>query len=301
MKISQEKNDDYLRKERLAALCLSAFFKISPLTIKKLLKYFLNLYDIYQASSKELLLAGLNENLSQEFINFKKNFSYDQTIKKLQEKNIQFVCCSEDSYPKLLKEIYDPPLVLYYQGSINFKGHESLAIVGSRKNTNYGKLATEQIVQGLKNNNLNIISGLAKGIDSLAHQAALKNNIRTIAVLGSGLDIIYPKENNALAKNILENNGAILSEFPPACPPQKHHFPLRNRIISGLSKAVLVVEAGNNSGSLITARQALDQNREILAIPGEIFSSQSLGTNTLIGAGAKLVQSSNDVLEIFQT
>ena len=157
------------------------------------------------------------------------------------------------------------------------------------------------MVRELKNNNLNIISGLAKGIDSLAHKLALENKIKTIAVLGSGLDIIYPKENSILAKNIIQNNGCIISEFPPNCPPRKHHFPLRNRIISGLSKAVLIIEANNHSGSLITARQALDQNREILAIPGEIFSSQSQGTNYLITLGAKLIQNSDDVLEIFQT
>ncbi|NCN22171.1 DNA-protecting protein DprA, partial [Candidatus Falkowbacteria bacterium] len=214
---------------------------------------------------------------------------------------INFVYLEEDSYPKLLKEIYDPPFLLYYQGEINFDNNKGLAIIGSRKHSAYGEKVVNYLLNYISGSELVIISGLAYGIDSLAHNEALKNNLATIAVLGTGLEEndIYPQKNLKLAREILTQGGALISEFPPGTKALKQNFPLRNRIISGLSQAILVIEAKEKSGSSITIKQALDQGREVMAIPGNIFSEFSGGTNKLIVDGAKLIRNGDDVLEFF--
>ena len=207
------------------------------------------------------------------------------------------ISINDQKYPKILKEIYSPPKVLYFLGNPEILEGINLAVVGTRKPTAYGRQATFEIVRGLAQNGLTIVSGLALGIDALAHQACLEAGGKTIAVLGSGLDVIYPRANYFLSQKILKNNGCIISEYPAGTEPQKYHFPQRNRIISGLSLGTLIVEAPLDSGALITGKYALDQNREVFAVPGSIYSENSAGPNNLIKMGAKTVTEAKDILE----
>lgn len=211
---------------------------------------------------------------------------------------IKTIRLKEPNYPRLLKKIKDPPQILYYRGDLSFIPR-ALAVVGTRRCSDYGKQATLTIVPDLTRAGLIIISGLAWGIDTWAHQACLENNGRTIAVLGTGIDekSIYPKENLTLARKIVEKKGALISEFPAGTYGARANFPKRNRIISGLSSGVLVVEAREKSGALITARWAREQKRKVFAIPGPLTSLNSRGPNWLIKTGAKLVQSAEDILE----
>ena len=211
---------------------------------------------------------------------------------------IEEIGIKSGEYPELLKGIYDAPLKLYTLGNKEILKQLNIAIVGSRTATEYGKKIAYQISKDLSNNGINIISGLAIGIDSYAHLGALQSNSigKTIAVLGSGLDEMYPKQNIELAKQIIKQGGCIITEYPLGTKPEKMHFPQRNRIISGLSKGVLVVEASEKSGSLITADFALEQGREVFAVPGNILNSTSAGTNNLIKQGAKLVTTYEDIL-----
>jgi len=214
---------------------------------------------------------------------------------QLQENKINFIQTIDKQFPALLKEINYAPFGLYIKGEI--PNHKPLiAIVGTRKITPYGKLVTEKIVQELIKYNFVIVSGLAYGVDTIAHETALKNKGKTIAILGSGIQNIFPPNNIQLAKEIVKN-GALVSEYSLKAPALKQHFPWRNRIISGLCLATIVIEAPEKSGALITARFALEQNREVFAIPGSIFNKNSLGPHNLIKQGAKLVSQAEDVLE----
>lgn len=211
---------------------------------------------------------------------------------------IKEIGLNNKEYPKLLKQISDPPKQLYCRGNISLLNTFCFGVVGTRKLTNYGKEATVMIVSGLVENNITIVSGLALGIDTIAHQAALDNSLSTIAVLGTGIDdkTIYPGENFKLAKNILSKGGLIMSEYPAKTSGFRGNFPARNRIISGLSRGVLVIEAPEKSGALITTKHAIDQNRDIFALPGNIFSTNSRGPNMLIQKGAKPVFSAEDII-----
>lgn len=211
---------------------------------------------------------------------------------------IEEISIESKEYPEQLREIYDAPLKLYVLGDKEILKQFGIAIVGSRDATEYGKKVTLQFAKDLSKNGINIISGLALGIDTCAHLGTLYQDSigKTIAVLGGGLDEIYPKQNVELAKQIIKNGGCIISEYPLGAKPEKLHFPQRNRIISGLSKGVLIVEASEKSGSLITVDFALEQGREVFAVPGNISSSTSAGTNNLIKQGAKLVTSYEDIL-----
>lgn len=200
-------------------------------------------------------------------------------------------------YSNILKQIYDPPKKLYVMGDENLLNDISIAIVGCRDNTEYGKKAAKYFSYNLAKQNVCIISGLAKGIDRFAHIGALQAKGKTIAVVGNGLDIVYPRENENLAQEIIKNGGAIISEYPLGIKPQKQYFPARNRIISGLSNGVLVVEAKEKSGSLITADFAIDQGKEVFAVPGNINSLNSVGTNNLIKDGAIPVSNYQDILQ----
>jgi len=220
----------------------------------------------------------------------------DREMSKINNLEISAITIKDKDYPKTLKEISDPPALLYYKGDIgNFDGL-ALAVVGSRKYTSYGERTVEKIVKPLAKAGLVIVSGLALGIDTLAHRATLDAEGKTIAVLGNGLDSIYPATNKSLMLDIVKKGGAIISEFPVGTPSYKYNFPFRNRIIAGLAQGTLVVEAALESGSLITARAALDYNREVFAVPGSIFSESSEGPNNLIKMGAKVVTSAEDVL-----
>jgi len=218
-------------------------------------------------------------------------------IDRLKKRGYSVLTIEDEKYPMLLREISDPPLVLYYAGKIEVLSEPSVSIVGARRPTPYGRAVAEKLAYDLSAKGVVVISGLAHGIDSISHWGALRGG-KTIAVLGSGLERIYPKENRPLFEKIIEN-GLVLSEYAMKAPPLKYHFPCRNRIIGGLSIGVVVVEGTKRSGSLITARLALDENREVMAVPGNITSELSRGTNWLLQDGAKLVTDWKDVVEEF--
>lgn len=206
---------------------------------------------------------------------------------------------SQKEYPQLLKEIYDPPKIIYSQGNLLNQEKYPLAVVGTRKMSAYGRRVTEFLVKELAKKGITIISGLALGIDTIAHQTTLKEKGKTIAVCGNGLNNIYPSKNKGLAEQIVQSGGAVISEYPPETRPSKWTFPARNRIISGLSLGTLVIEAPERSGALITARFALDQGREVFAVPGSIYQENSRGCHKLIKMGAKPVTCPEDILQSF--
>ena len=218
----------------------------------------------------------------------------------MKENNIDIISINDKEYPFSLKEIYSPPLNLYIRGNKIILNEKSIAIVGCRDASKYGINVAEKFAFNLSKKGFNIVSGLARGIDSFAHMGAIKANEKTIAVLGNGLDLIYPKENTEIAKKILNIGGAIISEFPLGTPPEKRNFPARNRIISGMSKGVLVVEAKEKSGTMITVDFALEQGRDVFAIPGNIDSINSVGTNEAIKQGAKLVTCWEEIVEEYK-
>ncbi len=254
----------------------------------------------WDASFNELRQAGLDEKTVDEIVLKRNEINLDKEMEKVQKEGLKILTLQDENYPKLLKEIYAPPALMYYRGQLSDEADDfSLGVVGTRKFTNYGKQITPQIVRGLTENGMVIVSGLALGIDSLAHEACLDAGGRTIAVLGSGLDkqSIYPSYNRYLADKILAQNGLVLSEYPIGMQPLRHNFPQRNRIVSGLSLGILVIEAPESSGALLTARYALEQNREVFAVPGTIYDKNAIGPNNLIKMGAKLVICAEDILE----
>lgn len=216
---------------------------------------------------------------------------------KAEAKEIKIVTILDDDYPKSLRYIEDPPSVLYIKGDL--KLINPIAFVGARKHTSYGENVVNRLIDGLKGYDLTIVSGMAYGIDSLSHKRALENNLNTVAVLGSGVDVVYPKRNRNLYAEIISSGGAIVSEFPMELHANTYTFPMRNRIISGLSDAVVVVEAKDKSGSLITARLAAEQGKEILSVPGNINSTYSVGTNKLIRDGATPLIEVQDILDLY--
>lgn len=225
---------------------------------------------------------------------------FDQLNQQYIRSEISFTTIVQNNYPSLLKHISDPPPILFYKGDIHLASHSKLlSVVGTRYPSQYGILALKHILQPLIKENWVIVSGMAKGIDTSAHESALNNNGKTIAVIAGGLNHVYPKENISLSEKISSSH-LLLSEHPSYTKPQKWHFPMRNRIISGLSIGTIVIQAKSRSGSLITAHQALEQNREVFAVPGSIFDECSSGTNELILNGAKLVREAEDIKEEFQ-
>jgi DNA processing protein len=269
---------------------------IGRVRISRLKEYFGSLQEAWKAAEGRLQQAGLDSRRVDALVTLRPRISLDAEMEKLERHRVNVLVCDDPDYPSRLKEIYDYPPVLYVRGSLPAEDEPSLAIVGTRRPTAYGRQVTEEIVADLARSGTTIISGLARGIDSVAHRAALDAGGKTLAVFGSGLDIVYPGENAKLAQAIMEH-GALVSEYPLGVKPKAENFPLRNRIMSGLSLGVLVVEAGERSGALITAHQAAEQNREVFAIPGSILSPASRGTNRLIQEGAKLVQNYTDILQ----
>jgi DNA processing protein len=220
-----------------------------------------------------------------------------QQLEQYEKDGIKVLTIFDQNYPNLLKEIYQPPWVLFVKGDLSLlEIHPKLAVVGSRQATPYGKNAISLMFPSLVEKGVVIVSGLASGIDTLAHEYAMKNGGKTIAVIAGGLYHIYPKENAALAKEMMKSQ-LVISEYPPNVKPLRWHFPARNRIISGLSNGTFIIEAKRKSGSLITANYAVNEGREVFSLPGSIFNQNSLGTNDLIKQGAKLVMSSEDILE----
>ncbi|MAF20628.1 MAG: DNA-protecting protein DprA [Parcubacteria group bacterium] len=271
---------------------------IGPIGFKKLLAHFKSLENAWSAGINEFSQAGLNKSTIEQIRKQRPQINPDWEMEKLAKHQINLITIQDKNYPKLLKEIYAPPAVLYIRGALQKIDQPSLSIVGTRRLSSYGRQITPLITTDLVKAGLVIISGLAKGIDALAHQAALKAKGQTIAVLGSGVDksSIYPAVNKSLAEQISQN-GALISEFPMGTAPLAQNFPQRNRIVAGLSPGILVIEAPVRSGALITAKDALEQNREIFAIPGHILSQNSIGPNNLIKMGAKLVSQANDILQ----
>lgn len=251
---------------------------------------------VFSASAGELTTTpGINKKSAAAIPGFKGWVKIQRDLDIIDKAGIKIITYLDELYPANLINVYDRPAFLYVRGNLN-KDDINIAIVGSRLASTYGKYTTERISRELAHKGITIVSGMARGIDSAAHRGALAAQRRTIAVLGSGLDVVYPPENKKLFDAIIEN-GAVISEFPLGTPPRSNNFPARNRIISGMSYGVLVVEAGEKSGSLITARLALEQGREVFAVPGSIDASVSRGTNKLIKQGAKLIENADDILE----
>jgi len=272
---------------------------ISWISLKKIKDYFDSFENGWLNNNfNELKNSGLTENIANKILIKKKEINIYKEFEKLEKNDIKLILLDDDNYPELLKKIYDPPFGLYVKGDFVIN-NKTIGVVGTRKPTNYGIEVAKIITSDLANAAIIIISGLARGIDTIAHQAAVSMNNKTIAVLGSGLDSksIYPSLNRNLVEKIIQCGGAIISEFAIGTPPLKQNFPLRNRIIAGLSMGVVVVEAPEKSGALITARLALEQGREVFAVPGSIFSKNSEGCHKLIKLGAKLTTSADDIFE----
>ncbi|MGB9637182.1 MAG: DNA-processing protein DprA [Microgenomates group bacterium] len=273
---------------------------IGPLRFKLLLDYFGSAKDAFNASQESLQEIGLGEKLIAKFLNFRNSkFDIDSYFLRLEKLKIKVLCYEEENYPKLLKEIVDKPPVIYvkYENDLGVFAKKAVAVVGTRKATGYGRQVTEMITEGLVASGLVVVSGLARGVDKIAHQTTINSNGLTIAVLGCGLDLVYPPEHKDLAGKIVELGGALVSEYPLGTPAVPGNFPARNRIISGLSLGVVVTEAAEDSGSLITASCAAEQGREVFAVPGPITSPLSAGTSALIKKGAKVVSSVEDIFE----
>ena len=269
---------------------------IGRVRLNQLDTYFSNLEDAWNAEPSELLRAGLDKNVVRAIVSWRPRVTLDEEMEKLEQQDVQVLTWRDAAYPSRLKEIHDYPPVLYIRGTLIPEDEWCLAVVGTRRATAYGRQVTEEIVADLAGSRITIASGLARGIDSMAHRSAINAGGRSIAVFACGLDNIYPAENIDLVRRIVQQ-GAIISEHPLGTRPKPEYFPRRNRIISGISLGVLVVEAGETSGALITANMALEQNREVLAVPGSILSPASRGTNRLIQEGAKLVHDYRDILE----
>lgn len=270
---------------------------LGPIRLKSILDYFGDPKTAWEASPEEFLKLGIFKNVVDFLVETRKKLDPEQYLEHIYQSGIKVLTIFDDAYPELLKQIYDPPLVLYYKGEILPIDARSVAIVGTRKVTGYGKMVTEKFSADLADFKVTVVSGLARGVDSCAHQTVVKKGGRTLAVLGGGLNNIFPPENNNLAKQISEGFGAVLSEFPPDHPSLPGNFPARNRIISGLSLGVLVTEAAEDSGSLITAKLALEQGRDVFAVPGPITSEYSKGPAALIKQGARLVSEAKEILE----
>lgn len=259
-------------------------------------KYFGSLEAAWHAPLGEIEKSGLDGNGVKSIAKYRPGISPEQELEKLYAKGVQAVTCRDDAYPARLKEIYDYPPVLYVRGEIKPEDEWCVAVVGTRRVTVYGRQVTAELSSDLAANGITVVSGLARGVDTIAHRSALEAGGRTIAVFACGLDIIYPSENEKLAREI-EKNGALVSEYPLGTRPRAENFPRRNRILSGLSLGVLVTEADENSGAMITARFAIEQNRDVFAVPGSILSPVSRGVNHLIQDGARLVMGYTDIME----
>ena len=319
-------------EEKRYWIWLSLIRNLGPKRKLKLLELYQNPEKIYKLPKEELLkIEGIGEETAKNIILSKNEKLLDYHIKYMKENNIDIIHIYEESYPQILKKIYDPPISLYIKGNKKMLNNKNVGIVGCRECTDYGKKAAKYFAYNLAKENINIVSGLAKGVDSFAHLGCLstykenqncrKNNNRcgkqnsnyerndnncgkqkqncgkTIAVVGNGLDMIYPKENIELANEIIKSGGAIISEYPCGTKPDKMNFPARNRIISGISSGIIVVEAKEKSGTLITVDFALEQGRDVFVVPGNINSINSVGTNDLIKQGARLVTTYRDIGE----
>lgn len=265
----------------------------------RLVKTFGSPEKVFHASRRDLMgVERVGDKVARQILDFDLEQSLKREYQLAERRNVRILTIDDPQYPFLLKSIYDPPPVIYYKGTFLDERSVPLAVVGTRKASSYGKMVAEKLCTALSEMGVCIVSGMARGIDTLAHKSALKLGNPTIAVFGCGLEYTYPPESGSLRRQI-EEQGAVISEFPMSTKPDRNNFPARNRVISGLSHGTLVVEAGEKSGALITAQFALEQGREVFAVPGNIFSSESRGTHALLKMGAKLADSPEAVVEEF--
>lgn len=284
-------------KQKKFLNALNILFLGNPEAVIKIINFISSPEQAFNITRENLQGIGFKEETISNFLKKQQKINIEKEWQKLEKERVRAISKEDKEYPKLLKEIAKPPVLLYIKGNL-LKDEKYLASVGTRWPSDYGRMATPDLVGDLSEE-FTIISGMARGIDSLSHRAAIDRDKRTVAVVGTGLDVVFPPENKNLAKEI-EKKGAAISEFPLGTPALPYNFPLRNRIIAGMSVGTLVVEAKMKSGALITARIALEEGREVFAVPGPIFSKTSEGTNNLIKQGARLVNNANDVLSIFE-
>ena len=285
---------DHRAREWVALACTPALGHIRG---KRLLEHFGAIENVFRVSLTELEAAGLPAVSAQSIALGGSMRAAEEELAKAEKAGAEVITPASQKFPEQLKHIFDPPMVLYVRGCAEALGFPGVAVIGTRHPTPYGVGMAERLACDLSIRGFIIFSGLARGVDSAAHRGAVQAKGRTVAVLGTGVDVIYPRENARLCEQIMEFGGALVSEFPPGTGPKPENFPIRNRIISGLSYGVLVVEAGQNSGTRITARCALEQGREVFAVPGNVTNKLSWGPNTLIKQGARLVATWEDVWE----
>lgn len=269
---------------------------IGPTRVRRLLNHFGDLEQAWRAAPLDLAAAGLDRRSIENVIAARTKLDPDAELAKTEQRGVRVLTWDDEAYPKLLRPIPGAPPVIYVLGALDATDEWAVAVVGTRHATTYGREAAAELAGSLARNRITVVSGLARGIDGIAHRAALDAGGRTIAVLGCGVDVIYPPEHAHLAADIAKH-GALVSDYPLGTQPEARNFPARNRIISGLSLGVLVVEGAEDSGSMITADYALEQGRDVFAVPGSIFATRSHGTNKLIQQGAKMVTSAQDILE----
>lgn len=286
--------------EREAYILLNMMNDVGPVSVRRLVEAFGGVLRALEAPLSELQqVRGVGARAADAIVRQRESLDLEGEIEAARREGIRLVSFVDDEYPALLREIYDPPLALYARGTLEPSDRHAIAVVGSRRTTHYGRTVADRLSYQLAKVGYRVISGLARGIDTAAHEGALKGGGRTLAVVGSGLGNLYPPENRKLADAIAAQ-GCVLSEFPMARQPDKTTFPMRNRIVSGLSAGVVVVEADRTSGAMNTAKQALDQGRSVFAVPGRVDASTSSGCHLLIKQGARLVEGVDDVLEEFE-
>jgi DNA processing protein len=273
--------------------------QFGPARLGRLWKLFRNWEKAFKASPGELAKTGIETDILNIFLAHRQTVNLEMEMQKLEAEGIKLLSAQDSNYPQLLLEIPHYPPLLYYKGRMDIPDELCIAVVGTRKITNYGRTVGPSIIQPLIEAGVTVVSGLAYGVDSQMQQLAVKARRRTIAILGGGLDdkSFYPKQHLYLAQEILNNRGAIISEYPPGTPPLKQNFVLRNRIIAGMCVGTVIIECALKSGSLITARVALDQNRTVYAVPGSVYNEMSKGPNNLIKMGAKAITEADDILD----
>jgi DNA processing protein len=284
-----------------ACIALNMLPTVGPVRLRKLLQVFKEPERVLAAKRVELRqVEGIGNEVADQISNWEAIVDLPAELKRVRDFGATVITQTSESYPKSLREIHAPPIVLYVWGELQDRDQHAIGIIGSRRTTHYGTEAAKKLAYQLAYAGLTVISGLARGIDTAAHQGAVAAKGRTIAVIGSGLLNLYPPENRGLAEKIRNGNGAVVSEFSMEIEPDRQTFPMRNRIISGWSHGILVVEAGLNSGALITASQALEQGRSVYAVPGHINAPSAIGSNRLIQQGAKLTMDASDILDDLQ-
>lgn len=281
-----------------AWLRLTSFTQFGPARLLRILRHFNDPRRALESDAQTLTLAGIEQHIAEQFMSFREDPAWMNRWEVYKREQIHITVLGSTEYPALLSQIHHPPVVLYWRGTINQPWDTMISVVGTRALSLYGKTVTPTIVEELGRRGIGIVSGLALGIDGLAHQASLATHQATVAVIAGGVDnaSIFPSAHLNLAQDLIAHGGCLMSEYPPLTLPLKYYFPLRNRIVAGLTRATLVIEADTHSGALITSKSALEENREVFAVPGPITSPTSAGTNGLIRLGARCVSTAEELL-----